>query len=382
MNERIETLCVKDTEIRRKIDNTGSISFPIYQTATYSHLGLNKSTGYDYSRLQNPTKEGLEEIVARLENAKHCLAFSTGMASINTVFELFKKDDHILACNDLYGGTVRLFNNNLTNKGIKISYINTSNLKEIETSINENTKCIFIETPTNPLNNVSDIYEISKICKKHKILLIIDNTFLTPYFQKPLELGADIIVHSGTKYLSGHNDTLAGFIALNDTEIYERLLFIQKTIGNGISPFDAWLVIRGIKTLAVRLKQIEENSLVIANYLSTHKKIKKVYYLGLKSHKDYELNKKQSKGSGGIISFELNEIVKVEQVLNNLSLIRFAESLGGVETLITYPITQTHADVDKKILYNSGINHNFLRLSIGIEHVDDLINDLKNALGE
>lgn len=382
MSYKLETHLVTKSNARRKFDKTGSIPVPIYQSATFEHEGLGKSSGYDYSRLQNPTKEELEEVLKSIEQGKDALAFSSGMAALATLSELFNSGDHIIVGDDLYGGTIRLFDHILRKRNIRVVSVDTTDLRQIEKKINQYTKAIFIETPTNPLGKISDIQSISHIAEKHKILLIVDNTFLTPYYQNPLLLGADIVLHSGTKYLGGHNDTLAGALIVKDEEVAEKLRFTIKTIGNGIAPFDAFLILRGIKTLGVRLNQASTNTRTIFTFLKTHKKIKKIYYIGDSDNIGYVLNQKQSRGSGAMISFEVDTVQTAHRVLENVQLISFAESLGGVESLITYPITQTHADISKELLEKNGINEKFLRLSVGIEHIDDLIDDLKQALGD
>lgn len=377
-----ETKCVARSTKRKQLDPTGSISVPIYQTATYEHNGLGKSTGYDYTRLQNPTKEVLEEVITRLEHGADTLAFSSGMAAISTLFELFHAGDHILTTDDLYGGTIRYFDHILRPKQITVESVDTTDIKKVKETVNAHTKAIFVETPTNPLMRVADLGALAKLAKQHQILLIVDNTFLTPYYQNPLLLGADIVVHSGTKYLSGHNDTLAGFLVVKDQGIADKLRFILKTVGTGIAPFDAWLTIRGLKTLAIRLQQAQKNAIEIAQFLENHPKVKRIYFVGDPKHPGYQINLRQSRGFGSMIGFEVDNKETVKQVLEGVNLIAFAESLGGVESLITYPITQTHADIDSSILASRGINARFLRLSVGIEHVNDLINDLKQALGD
>ena len=370
----IDTLCLHANNIE---DKFGSIATPIYQSATFYHNGYDE---YSYSRLSNPTRSSVENIVMKLENGKTCNAFSSGMAAITTVIKLFKKGDHIIASNDLYGGAIRLFNNFSKVEGIEVDYIDTSNLNDVEKLINKNTKAIYIETPSNPLMQVTDIAEITKIAKKYNILVIVDNTFLSPYFQRPLELGADIVIHSGTKYLGGHNDTLSGFVVTNSINLGERITYISKTIGAVLSPFDSFLIERGIKTLALRMDRINSNAIKVVDFLKTVKEIKKIYYVGLEKHKGYEINKKQSSGFGGMISIELESESLALKILNNVKIFKYAESLGGVDSLITYPIKQTHADVDEKERNARGINERFLRLSIGIENPIDLINDLRDAI--
>jgi len=374
----ISTICVHGAQ--DKSTNTGSVTVPIFQAATYAHPGLGKSTGYDYSRTQNPTREYLEKTLANLENGCGAFAFSTGMAALTALLELFNSGDRIIASDDLYGGSVRFFDNMAANHGIKFDYVNTSNLKEIENAVTPNTKAVFIETPTNPMMRVTDIAGTAAIAKKNKLLLIVDNTFLTPYFQRPISLGADIVLHSGTKYLGGHNDTLSGFLVCADSQIEEKLRFIYKTTGACLSPFDSFLLIRGIKTLAIRMEKHDENGRKIAAWLRDHPKVKKVFYPGLETHPDIEVSKKQSSGFGGMISFETDSEETAVKVLEKVKLILFAESLGGVDTLITYPLTQTHADVPLEKREQNGINARLLRLSVGIEDAKDIIEDLKQAL--
>ena len=370
----IDTLCLHANNIE---DKFGSIATPIYQSATFYHNGNDE---YSYSRLSNPTRSSVENIVMKLEKGKSCNAFSSGMAAITTVLKLFKKDDHIISSNDLYGGAIRLFNNFSKVEGIEFSYVDTSNIDEVKKLIKSNTKAIYIETPSNPLMQVTDIRKIVEIAKKYNLLVIVDNTFLSPYFQRPLELGADIVIHSGTKYLGGHNDTLSGFVVTNSIELGEKITFISKTMGAVLSPFDSFLIERGIKTLAIRMEKINSNAIEIANYLSTVKEIKKIYYVGLESHKGYEINKNQSSGFGGMISIEVESTELALKILNNVKIFKYAESLGGVDSLITYPIKQTHADVPVVERNARGINERFLRLSIGIENPIDLIKDLRDAI--
>ncbi len=358
---------------------TGAISVPIYQSATYVHPGVGESTGYDYTRVSNPTRQYLEETVATLEEGKEALAFATGMAAITTMMELFEPGDHIIASSDLYGGSIRLFQSVSKKNGIQFDYIDELNGTNLESVIRANTKAVYVETPTNPMMHVTDIAEIASITKKHNLLLIVDNTFLTPYFQKPLKLGADIVIHSGTKYLSGHNDTLAGFLVVKDQEIAEKLRYIYKTLGTCLSPFDSWLIIRGIKTLAVRMERQQESALILANWLSNHSKVKKVFYVGLPSHPGYSVSVKQAAGFGSMISFEVDKEETAKKLLEKVNIILYAESLGGVETLMTYPMLQTHADVPKEERDAKGIHERLLRLSVGLENVKDLIADLEQA---
>lgn len=356
----------------------GALSFPIFQTATFAHLGVGKSSGYDYSRLQNPTREQLEKIVCSLENGKDALAFSSGMAAITALMELFHPGDHIIIDEDLYGGSVRLFKTISEKNGLLFSCLNISK-ENIEGYINEHTKAVFIETPTNPMMNIIDIQKLSAITQERDILLIVDNTFLSPYYQNPLDLGADIVVHSGTKFLCGHNDTIAGFLISHRDDLCEKLRSILVTTGANLAPFDSWLILRGIKTLALRMEQSSENALKIALWLEKNKHVKRVLYPGLKTHQGYDIMCKQSRGFGSMITFEVDSQAFALSILNHIRLIRFAESLGGTESLMTYPITQTHADVPKDELDKRGVTDRILRLSVGIENVDDLIEELKSV---
>lgn len=379
MDTGIATKCIYGNHEKFEGDRTGAISFPIYQTATYAHPAVGQSTGYDYSRLQNPTREQLEKIVASLEGGLDALAFSSGMAAITTLMEIFKPGDHIISEAELYGGSIRLFDHINQKNGIEFSQINFAE-EDPENYIKENTKAIYIETPTNPMMNVIDIRKTAELAKKHNLLLIVDNTFLSPYFQRPFELGADIILHSGTKFLSGHNDTLAGFIVVNTPELSEKLRYIIKTTGAGLAPFDSWLVLRGIKTLPIRMEKAQENAQAIVEFLLQEKKVKNVYYPGIPGTNNYEVCKSQASGFGSMLTFEVESKELALHILESLKLIPFAESLGGVETLITYPTTQTHADVPEEIRIKNGITDSVLRLSAGIEDKKDLIADLKQAI--
>ncbi|MCX7773790.1 MAG: PLP-dependent aspartate aminotransferase family protein [Clostridia bacterium] len=359
---------------------TGSISFPIYQSATFRHPGLNQTTGYDYSRLQNPTREELENTLAALENGKAGFAFTSGMAAITSMMELFKSGDHFMVTDDLYGGTYRLFEELLVKRGMTFTYVDTRDFSQIEKALKDETRAIFIESPSNPMMKVADIKAIADLAKSRGMLLIVDNTFLTPLYQRPLELGADVVVHSGTKYLGGHNDTLAGFLVMNSPELIERMKLIQKTTGASLPPFDSWLILRGIKTLSVRMQRQSENALAIAHWLKKHPLVDKVYYVGLPEHEGHDVSIKQAAGFGAMISFTVIEERLVERILGKVKLIAFAESLGGVESLITYPVLQTHAAIPKEIRDRIGVNERLLRLSVGIEDVQDLIGDLEQAL--
>lgn len=381
MERGINTRCLHLEETEGKTENYGAISYPIYQTATYAHPGVGQSTGFDYSRLQNPTREHLEKIVASLEHGCDALALSTGMAAITLLMELFKPGDHLIVDSDLYGGSIRLFRNVSRKNGITFSVVD-SYQDDVESFVKEETKAIYIETPTNPMMNVADIGKLSEIAKRHNLLLIVDNTFLSPYFQNPLMLGADIVVHSGTKFLGGHNDTLAGFLVTNREEISEQLRFLIKTTGAGLAPFDSWLILRGIKTLGIRMERAQKNALEIANWLKTQSAVTKVIYPGLPEHPGYEIMKKQAGGFGSMLTFYVDSKEHAFEILEKVRMIKFAESLGGVETLLTYPTTQTHADVPQEIREKNGITDCTLRLSVGIEDSQDLITELTQVFAE
>ena len=371
-NYSLDTRCqIIDSELA---DRWGAISFPIYQTATFAHHGLGGSTGYDYTRMQNPTRQQLESVVAGLENGIDALAYSSGMAAVANVMELFSPGDHIIIDEDLYGGSIRLFDVISKKNGLKFSAINFSR-DDVTQHITANTKAVYVETPTNPMMNVTDIVKLSEVTRKRGIILIVDNTFLSPYFQNPLDHGADIVIHSGTKFLGGHHDTIGGFAVVNDEKIDERLRLIYKTLGAGLSPFDSWLILRGIRTLSVRLERAQENAIKLAEYLKTQKHITRVIYPGLPEHPGYEIMKRQARGFGAMLTFEVDSAEFAKAILDNVELIYFAESLGGTETLITYPITQTHAEVPKALLEKNGINDRVLRLSVGIEGINDLIRE-------
>ena len=375
----METRCLGLEDDCNKVENTGSLSFPIYQTATFVHEGVGKSTGYDYSRLQNPTRERLEQVVAGLEGGIDALAFSSGMAAETTLMELFQPGDHLIIENDLYGGSVRLFDHINKKNGIEFSGVDLWR-EDVNHYIQDNTKAVYVETPTNPMMNVTDIAALAEKLKGRGILLIVDNTFLSPYLQNPLALGADIVVHSGTKYLGGHNDALAGFLVTNRPDISERLRFFIKTTGAGLAPFDSWLILRGIQTLAVRMDRACSNAWQLAQWLEQQKKITKVIYPGLASHPGHEIMKKQARGFGAMLTFECESSEVAQSLLEKTKLIKFAESLGGTQTLITYPLTQTHADVPEEKRLKNGITDRILRLSVGIEAAEDLIADLAQAL--
>lgn len=378
MERGLNTRCLHLEETEGKLEHYGAISYPIYQTATYEHPQAGQSTGFDYSRLQNPTREHLEKMIAGLESGIDAFALSTGMAAITLLMELFRPGDHLIVEADLYGGSIRLFDHVNKKNNYEFTHLNCAE-DDIEGAIRDNTKAIYIETPTNPMMNVSDITAIAEIAKKHGLLLIVDNTFLSPYFQNPLKLGADIVVHSGTKFLGGHNDTLAGFLVTNNEEVRDRLRFLIKTTGAGLAPFDCWLILRGMKTLGIRMERSQENAIRIAEWLKTQSIVRKVYYPGLPEHPGYEIMKKQARGFGSMITFQVDSKEHALQILKQVRMIKFAESLGGVETLITYPTTQTHADVPEEIRLKNGITPCTLRLSTGIEDIEDLLGELSEV---
>ena len=358
----------------------GAISYPIYQSATFARDRVGGGSGYDYSRLQNPTREHLEKIVASLEEGIDALAFSTGMAAITALMEIFKPGDHIIIDEDLYGGSVRLFHSINVKNGLTFTSVDLSSV-DVEDYIQDNTKAIYAETPTNPMMKVADIQALSEIAKSVGALMVVDNTFLTPYFQNPLKLGADIVTHSSTKYLGGHNDTLSGIVVVKDNEeIAEKIHVHIKSHGSQLAPMDCWLLLRGIKTLPVRMDRHNENAKKVAEWLRTQPKVKKVYYVGFEDHKDYATTIKQTRGFGGMISFTVDSFETVQKILRNVDMIMFAESLGGTETLITYPTTQTHEDTPKDVKEKLGITDRFLRMSVGIENVEDIIADLDRAM--
>ena len=378
MERGLNTRCLHLEETEGKLEHYGAISYPIYQTATYEHPQAGQSTGFDYSRLQNPTREHLEKLVASLEGGIDAFALSTGMAAITLLMELFKPGDHLIVEADLYGGSIRLFDHVNKKNNYEFTHLNCAE-DDIEGAIRENTKAIYIETPTNPMMNVSDIAVIAEIAKKHGLLLIVDNTFLSPYFQNPLKLGADIVVHSGTKFLGGHNDTLAGFLVTNNEEVRDRLRFLIKTTGAGLAPFDCWLIQRGMKTLGIRMERSQENAIKIAEWLKTQSIVQRVYYPGLPEHPGYEIMEKQTRGFGSMITFRVDSKEHALQILKQVRMIKFAESLGGVETLITYPTTQTHADVPEEVRLKNGITPCTLRMSTGIEDIEDLLGELSEV---
>lgn len=372
-----ETLLIHS---KKSIDETtGAVNVPIYQTSTFKQEGLGINKGYEYSRTGNPTREVLEKLIVELENGKYGFAFASGLAAIGTVLSLFKSGDNIIISNNVYGGTYRLLNQVFNNFNITFTIAKDDNFEEIIKN-NKNTKAVFLESPANPLLSITDIKKVSDIAKKYGVLSIIDNTFMTPYLQRPLDLGGDIVIHSATKYLGGHCDIVAGLVVVKDDELAKKIAFLQNSIGSILSPFDSFLLIRGIKTLAIRMDRIAENASFIANFLLENKAIKNVYYPGLKNFKGYEIHSKQAKSGGGMISFELKEIYDIKKFFLSLNLIMLAESLGGVESLICHPSSMTHASIPNNIRKDIGITENLIRLSVGIENKEDIALDLDNAI--
>lgn len=361
----------------------GAVMPPIYQTSTYAQTTPGGHKGYEYSRTHNPTRHALESAFASIENGKYGLAFASGLASIDAIIKLLKPGDEVISTNDLYGGSYRLFTKIYEDFGIKFHFIGMEKASSIETYINKNTKLIWVETPTNPMMNIIDIKATSKIAKKHKILLAVDNTFATPYLQLPLDLGADIVMHSATKYLGGHSDVVMGALIVNDKDLAERLYFIQNASGAVCGPQDSFLVLRGIKTLHIRMQRHCENGKAIAEYLKNHSKIEKVYWPGFENHPNHYIAKAQMKDFGGMVSFTTlgNNYKEAIKIVERLKIFTLAESLGGVESLAGHPASMTHASIPKDKREKTGVVDSLIRLSVGIEDVDDLIADLKQALG-
>jgi cystathionine gamma-lyase len=360
---------------------TGAIMTPIYQTSTYAQQGLGEHKGYEYARTGNPTRTALENCLASLENGKYGLAFASGLAAEHAVLSLLSSGDHMVSCDDLYGGTYRIFERILGRYQVQTSYVTASNVDEYEQAIRPNTRLIWLETPTNPLLRLVDIRAVAEIAHRHNLLLVVDNTFSSPYFQRPLELGADIVLHSTTKYINGHSDVIGGAVVMNDQQVYESIKFFQNAAGGVPGPHDAWLTLRGIKTLAVRMRQHEENAHIVARFLSEHPRVEKVYYPGLASHPDHELAKRQMRGFGGMVSFQFKgTLADVDKVVRRFQIFTFAESLGGVESLVCHPASMTHGAIPREIREARGLNDTLLRLSIGIEDAEDLLTDLEQAL--
>ncbi|MBE6068118.1 MAG: aminotransferase class I/II-fold pyridoxal phosphate-dependent enzyme [Clostridium lundense] len=362
--------------------HTGAVNVPIYQTSTYKQPKFGVNTGYEYSRTGNPTREALEKLVADLEEGYAGFAFASGMAAITAVLSLFKSGDKVVISNNVYGGTFRVLDKIFTNFGIQYDIVNTSNLDEIRNSIDETVKAIYIESPTNPLMDVTDIEAVANIAKEKSIYTMVDNTFMTPYLQKPITLGADIVIHSATKYLGGHSDVISGIVVVNNKYLAEKLHFVQNATGGVLAPFDSFLLIRGIKTLAVRMDRHNSNARLVAEFLKNREEIEKIYYPGFENHPGYKIQTNQAKGYGGMIAFVLKEGYDYKKFLESLNLITFGESLGGVESLICHPASMTHGSIPYELRQKVGIVDNLIRLSVGIENAEDLIEDIKNALKE
>ncbi|MGL6197534.1 MAG: trans-sulfuration enzyme family protein [Lachnospiraceae bacterium] len=378
MAYEFETRCIHgENELKHSM---GAVPVPIYQSATFSHPGIGETTGYDYSRESNPTRTELEQLISSLEGAVDTVACSSGMAAIGLCLELFEAGDHILCTEDLYGGSVRMFKTIGEQRKLTFSYVDTSDVRQVEEKIQENTRALYIETPSNPTMIVTDLRKMKQLADTYNLTLIVDNTFLTPYLQNPLKLGADIVIHSGTKFLGGHNDTLSGFLCTANRELAEKIRFLYKTVGCCLSPFDSFLMVRGIKTLSLRVEKQQSNALHIVKWLKQQKAVQKVYYVGLPEHPGYQVNQQQARGAGSMISFKTDTEQTARRLLERIKLISYAESLGGVESLMTYPMLQTHGDVPMELRQKLGITDDFLRLSVGIEHAEDLINDLTQAL--
>ena len=359
---------------------TGAVNVPIYASSTYVQEEIGKHKGYEYSRVSNPTRDRLETNLAALEGGVAAKVFASGMAAINAVATMLKAGDHIVAGHNLYGGTPRLFNQVLANFGLTFTYVNTSDLDAVERAFQKNTRLVFVETPTNPLMELCDLRAISDVSHRHGAEVVVDNTFMTPYFQRPIELGADMVVHSTTKFLNGHSDGLGGVAVCTKPEQAEKLAFLQKAAGAIISPFECWLVLRGVKTLAVRMLQHDSNGRQVADYLAKHQKVQKVFYPGLPDHPQHELAKRQMSGFGSMISFETGSLANANKMLRKVRVCSLAESLGGVETLISHPATMTHAALGEEGRRKIGITDGMVRISVGIEDVEDILADLDQAL--
>ena len=361
-------------------ESTGSVTVPIYQTSTYAQDALGKHKGYEYARTQNPTRSAVERNLAALEGAKFGFAFASGMAAIDATLRLVKAGEHVIVSDNTYGGTARLFNRILANYNIEFDYVDTSDPLNVEAAIKQNTKMVFLETPTNPIMTVTDLKEVSEIAHRTGARVVCDNTFMSPYLQRPLEFGVDIVVHSTTKYLNGHSDGVGGVVVLNDEEDANWIGFVQNSAGAILSPFDSWLVLRGTKTLALRMEQHDKTGRAVAAFLEEHPKVRKVYYPGSASHPQHALARRQQRGFGGMVAFDVGSLAAARTVLESVKLCTLAESLGGVETLISHPATMTHASVDAEKRERLGITDGLVRISVGIEDTDDIIADLDQAL--
>lgn len=359
---------------------TGAVITPIYQTSTYSQEALGKHKGYTYGRGHNLTRKALESNIAALEKGKYGIAFSSGVAAAHALMSLVKQGDHVIVSNNVYGGTYRLYELNMKEYGIEYSWVDASDVNNIEAAVKSNTKMVYVETPTNPMLNLTDLEGTAKICKKHNLISVVDNTFMSPYFQNPLNFGCDIVLHSETKYINGHSDVIGGILVTSDDKIHSRLRYIQNAIGSIPAPFDCWLILRSTKTLAVRMERHEHNAMQFVNFLLSSNAAKKIYYPGLTTHPQHELAKKQMRGFGGMISADFGDFETAKKILNNVKIFTLGESLGGVESLIGHPATMTHSSVPKEERDKMGITDSLIRFSIGLEDVEDLIQDVQNAM--
>lgn len=360
-------------------DHTGAVSIPVHHASTFKQDGVGNFV-YEYARTGNPTRHALEELIKDLEGGYRGFAFGSGMAAISSVMHLFSTGDHVIFTDDVYGGSYRLVTKVLTKYNVDVTFVDTSDLAAVEAAIQENTKAIYVETPTNPLLKITDLAGISKLAKSKNLLMIVDNTFSTPYWQNPIELGADIVLHSATKYIGGHSDVVAGLVVVNSEQLAADMHFIQNSIGAVLGPQDSWLLIRGIRTLAIRMEEIEENAKMVAHFLADHPRVSKVYYPGFKDHKGYDIHSKQARGFGGMISFDAGTGEKAEEVLKKVKYFTLAESLGAVESLISLPAKMTHASIPRERRLELGITDGLIRISVGLEDAEDLIEDLRSAL--
>jgi cystathionine gamma-lyase len=361
--------------------STGAIMTPIFQTATYAQTGLGEHKGFEYARTGNPTRSALEACIAALEDGRYGLAFASGMAAESAILSLLSAGDHVVACDDLYGGTYRIFERIMRRYNVEASYVPAGDVAGYEKAIRSNTRLVWLESPTNPLLNLVDIQAVAALAHSRNVLVVVDNTFASPYFQQPLRMGADIIIHSTTKYLNGHSDVIGGVVITNDAEVYEEIKFYQNAAGGVPSPFDCWLTLRGIKTLALRMRQHEANAQTVARFLTEHSRVERVFYPGLPSHRDYELAKRQMSGFGGMVSFQFKGArADVDKVVRRFKVFTLAESLGGVESLVCHPASMTHGSIPQHIREARGLTETLLRLSVGIEDIEDLLADLEHAL--
>jgi len=361
--------------------STGAVVTPVYQTSTFAQSGLGEHKGYEYARTGNPTRSALETCIASLEAGQYGLAFSSGLAAEQTVLSLLRSGDHLISCDDLYGGTYRLFERVISRYNIQSSYVTTNSIADYERAIRPNTRLIWLEALTNPLLRLVDIRAIAELAHRHNILLVVDNTFASPYFLQPLDLGADIVSHSTTKYINGHSDVIGGAVVTNNEELYQELKFHQNAAGAVPGPFDAWLTLRGIKTLPIRMRQHQENAYTVAKFLTEHARVERVYYPGLASHPDYELAKRQLSGFGGMVSFQIKgQLADIDAIVRRLQVITFGESLGAIESLLCHPASMTHSSIPREIREARGINDTLLRLSVGLEDIEDLLKDIDQAL--